>query len=93
MILAKNQCDWLHLVAFTPTTDLKNLRSLAFYYAGLEVPSEFQETASLACAELQQWDRSFLKMYYLVVNEFAVVLETEISCEVSSFCCILYVFS
>ncbi|CAG9539209.1 unnamed protein product [Cercopithifilaria johnstoni] len=63
MILAKNLCDWSHLVAFTSTTDLKNLRALAFYYAGLDVPSEFQEMASLACAELQQWDRSFLKIY------------------------------
>ncbi|EJW88877.1 phosphatidylinositol 3-and 4-kinase [Wuchereria bancrofti] len=63
MILAKNQCDWSHLVAFVPTTDLKNLHSLAFYYAGLDVPSEFQEMASLACVELQQWDKGFLKIY------------------------------
>lgn len=64
MILAKNQCNWSHLVAFSSTIGLKNLRSLAFYYAGLDIPSEFQGMASLACAELQQWDRSFLKMYY-----------------------------
>uniref|UniRef100_A0A8R1XZ51 non-specific serine/threonine protein kinase n=1 Tax=Onchocerca volvulus TaxID=6282 RepID=A0A8R1XZ51_ONCVO len=63
MILAKNQCDWSHLAAFKHTTDLKNLRSVAFYYAGLDVPSEFHEMANLACAELQQWDRSFLKIY------------------------------
>ncbi|VIO86380.1 Uncharacterized protein BM_BM6664 [Brugia malayi] len=63
MILAKNQCDWSHLVSLAPTTDLKNLQSLAFYYAGLDVPSEFQEMASLACVELQQWDKGFLKIY------------------------------
>ncbi|VBB27250.1 unnamed protein product [Acanthocheilonema viteae] len=54
MILAKNQCDWSHLVSLTPTIDLEHLHSLAFYYAGLDVPPKFEEMASLACAELQK---------------------------------------
>uniref|UniRef100_A0A158Q8F1 non-specific serine/threonine protein kinase n=1 Tax=Elaeophora elaphi TaxID=1147741 RepID=A0A158Q8F1_9BILA len=63
MILAKSQCDWSRLAAFSPTTDLKYLRSLAFYYADLDIPPEFHKMASLACAELQKWDGSFLKIY------------------------------
>uniref|UniRef100_A0A915PSW5 non-specific serine/threonine protein kinase n=1 Tax=Setaria digitata TaxID=48799 RepID=A0A915PSW5_9BILA len=70
MILAESQCNWSHLAAFSPTTDLKNLRSLAFYYAGLDIPPEFHDMASLACAELQKWDQSFLKMCCLLASNY-----------------------
>lgn len=72
MVLAKNQYDWSRLIALTPKTDLKN-RPLAFYYAGLDVPPKFQEMASLACAELQKWDTSLLKMYCLLLHGFMAV--------------------